>query len=108
VYQPTQGKSERYVGQFKRAGLDVGFTSGGKIAWAVYAPTRRGPSGLGGAYVGAVSEATIGAGIAANVLVGGFKDSVSLQPVSVGAQQGLGVAGGVGSLELQPVRGRRR
>jgi hypothetical protein len=46
--------------------------------------------------------------VAANVLVGGFKDSVSLQPLSVGAQQGLGVAGGVGSLELQPVHHRRR
>jgi len=35
------------------------------------------------------------------VLVGGFRKGINLQPLSVQAQTGLNVAGGIGSLHLR-------
>jgi hypothetical protein len=63
-----------------------------------------GRGSLAGSYVGASAEATVGAGLGANVLVGGFQRSVALQPVSVSGQTGLNFALGVGDLELRPAR----
>ena len=103
-FKSVTGRAERYSGRITRVGLDVGFTTGGKIAWAVYAPSQRGPGALAGGYGGASAEATIGGGVGANVLVGGFRKSISLQPVSVGAQKGLDLALAISGLELDFVR----
>jgi hypothetical protein len=43
----------------------------------------------------------VGVGAGANVLVGGFNKSVTLQPVSIEGSVGLNVAAGVTSLTLQ-------
>jgi hypothetical protein len=43
-------------------------------------------------------------GVGANVLVGGFGNSITLQPLSVGAQRGLNLAVAVSGLELHSVR----
>jgi hypothetical protein len=59
---------------------------------------------LAGNYVGASAQATVGAGLGANVLVGGSDRTVALQPLSVQGQTGLNVAAGVADLELRPVR----
>jgi hypothetical protein len=59
---------------------------------------------LSGTYAGASAEATVGAGLGANVLVGGSNRSVALQPVSVQGQAGLNVAAGVTQLELRAAR----
>lgn len=104
TYKSVRGYRERYVGRITRLGLDVGFTSGGTIAWAVYAPARRGPGALAGGYGGASAEATIGGGLGANVLIGGFRRSITLQPVSVGTQRGFDLALAVSGLELVSVR----
>ncbi len=64
------------------------------MVWAVYAPTNREVAALRGDYVGASGEATIGAGLGANVLVGGSNRTVALQPVSIQGQTGLNVAAG--------------
>ena len=53
-----------------------------------------------GTYVGASAEATAVLGLGANALVGGFKRSVGLQPLSIQAQTGLNVAAGVAELTL--------
>ena len=53
---------------------------------------------------GASAEATVGAGLGANVLVGGSDRTVALQPVSVQGQTGLNLAVGVTGLELHPAR----
>ena len=45
-------------------------------------------------------EATVGAGVGANALVGGSNRSVALQPLSVQGQVGLNAAAGIGALEL--------
>jgi hypothetical protein len=75
------------------------------MVWAVFTETVAGPGFLAGDYVGASGEASLGAGIGANVLVGGSNRTVTLQPVSVSGQIGVNIAFGVASLHLGlPVR----
>lgn len=105
VFTPSQsGAREVYTGSITKFGLDLGATSGGEMLWAVYAPTTRRFGALAGQYGGASAEATVGAGVGANVLVGGSKRTVTLQPVSVQGQTGVNLAVGVAGLELHPAR----
>lgn|SRR5512144_1343671 len=105
MFTPSQpGPREVYVGSITKFGLDLGATAGGEMVWAVYAPTTRKFGALAGDYGGATAEATVGAGLGANVLVGGSDRTVALQPVSVQGQAGLNVAAGVAELRLRPAR----
>jgi Protein of unknown function (DUF992) len=105
MFTPAQpGAREVYTGSITKFGLDLGATSGGEMIWAVYAPSNRRFGALAGRYVGATAEATVGAGVGANVLVGGSNRTINLQPVSVQGQTGLNVAAGVAGLELRPAR----
>jgi hypothetical protein len=105
MFTPSQpGPREVYVGGINKFGLDLGATAGGEMVWAVYAPTTRRFGALAGSYGGASAEATVGAGLGANVLVGGSDRTVALQPVSVQGQAGLNVAAGVAELSLRPAR----
>jgi hypothetical protein len=105
VYTPeVVGVQEGYFGTFTRFGLDIGITGGAVMVWAVFAGTNAGPGFLAGDYVGASGEATIAAGLGANVLVGGSDRTVALQPVSVSGQVGLNLAVGIGDLTLRPAR----
>jgi hypothetical protein len=70
------------------------------MVWAVFTQTVAGPGFLAGDYVGASGEATLGAGLGANVLIGGSNRTLTLQPVSVGGQIGLNLAVGVAALYL--------
>jgi hypothetical protein len=58
---------------------------------------------LSGRYIGASAEATIAVGLGANVLIGGSRRSVALQPISVQGQTGFNIAAGVGELRLRLV-----
>lgn len=98
------GPREVYVGSISKFGLDVGATSGGEMIWSVFAPSNKKFGALAGEYGGASAEATVGAGLGANVLVGGSDRTVSLQPVSVQGQAGLNLAVGVSGLSLRPAR----
>lgn len=103
------GRPEIYVGSISKFGLDVGATSGGRMVWAVHAATKGPQRGaLAGNYGGASAEATVGAGLGANVLVGGSNRSVALQPVSVQGQAGLNLAVGVSELSLRQARRQAR
>jgi len=105
VYSPElPGPQEGYIGSFTRFGLDLGITGGAVMVWAVFTSTVAGPGFLAGDYVGASGEATIAAGLGANVLIGGSNSTVALQPVSVSGQVGLNVAVGLGDLSLRPAR----
>lgn len=93
-----------YAGTIGRLGVDVGVNNGGALVWAVLAPVYNlKPGALEGSYFGASAEATVGVGIGANVLVGGFARSIVLNPVSVQGQTGLTVAAGLAGLSLQLV-----
>jgi hypothetical protein len=100
TFQPDNGPPEAYAGTMTKLGLDVGFTTGSAIIWTVFTGTNRYVGMLSGTYTGAQAEATVGAGIGANALIGGSNRSVALQPLSVQGQTGLNVAAGIGSLEL--------
>src|SRR5262245_22923626 len=94
---------EAYLGVMTTVGLDIGFTAGGGLAWAVFAPTA-GPlrGALAGEYVGASGEVTAVVGVGANVLLGGSNRTIALQPVSVEGQVGVNLALGVSGLALRP------
>jgi hypothetical protein len=102
VYRPSSGaRAEHYSGSIGKFGIDIGVTDRTRLAWAVFAPGKVNKGALKGSYTGASAEATVGVGVGANVLVGGFKKGINLQPISVQAQTGLNVAGGIGSLRLR-------
>jgi Protein of unknown function (DUF992) len=102
-FSGTNGRRESYNGTIGKLGVDIGVTTDTRVAWLVFAPGKLKAGSLKGSYQGASAEATVGIGLGANVLVGGFKKSINLQPVSVQAQTGLNIAGGLASLNLRPV-----
>jgi Protein of unknown function (DUF992) len=77
VFTSVSGNQEPYYGTIHKFGLDIG------------------------EYVGVDASATVGAGVGANVLVGSQR-SFTLQPLSIQAQTGLALAGGVAALALRP------
>jgi hypothetical protein len=83
-------------------GVDIGYTRGGVLIWDVVAPSSDvAPGALQGGYVGATVSATVGVGAGANVLVGGLRKSIALQPISITGESGLNVAAGIGALQLK-------
>jgi hypothetical protein len=97
------GRVEHYTGSISKFGLDVGYSRGGVIIWAVLAPTSNPPpAALTGQYGGITAGASVGVGAAANLLVGGSKHEISLQPLSVEGEKGLNVAAGIAEITLRP------
>jgi hypothetical protein len=104
-FKSDSGSTQNYVGAIGRLGLDLGVTAGGIMTWAVLASTSNIPSGaLAGEFVGASGDISVGVGVGANVLVGGTRKSISLQPLSLEGQVGANLALGVARMRLTPVR----
>jgi uncharacterized protein DUF992 len=102
AYARDKDYTEYYTGSITKFGADIGYLSSGVILWAVVAPTTDlGQGALAGHYGGATASVALGVGAGANVLVGGFKKSIALQPVSIEGQNGLNVAAGVAELALK-------
>jgi hypothetical protein len=90
-----------YLTCHEASGWGFGYLKSAVILWAVAAPTNDLKTGaLAGHYGGATASVSLGVGAGANVLLGGFKDSIALQPVSVEGQNGLNVAAGVAAMTL--------
>lgn len=105
IYTPMQpGPREVYTGSITKYGLDVGATSHGEMLWSVFAPGTIRFGAVAGQYGGAGAEASVGAGLGANLLVGGSGQSVTLQPVTAQGQSGLNLAIGVTGIDLYPAR----
>lgn len=102
TFKRSGGGREHYVGSIGKLGVDVGITDETVLGWVVFAPGKVSRGALKGSYTGASAEATVGLGVGANVLVGGFRKGINLQPLSLQAQTGLNVAAGVASLHLRP------
>jgi len=101
-YTSSDGRTERYIGEIQRWGVDVGFTNAATVIWAVVAGSRDiAPGSLAGDYGGVSAAVTPGVGAGANVLVGGSNRSIALQPVSVEGNTGLNIAAGVGAIRLR-------
>jgi Protein of unknown function (DUF992) len=104
-FRENSGWTQDYIGRMNRIGLDIGFTAGGVMAWAVLGSSSAiRPGALTGRFVGASGDISVGVGAGANLLVGGTAQSVSLQPLSLEGQVGLNLALGVAGLTLAPVR----
>ncbi len=103
-FTSTRGRTDSYSGAIRKLGVDLGFTTRQRLVWAVFAPTAGYHRGsLSGIYEGATLEATIGAGIGGNVLVGGTSGSVHLQLLSLTGQIGLNLAATGTSMTLSAV-----
>jgi hypothetical protein len=103
-FRSESGRTQNYFGTIGRLGFDIGFTAGGVMTWAVLASTPTIPSGaLAGEFVGASGDISAGLGVGANLLVGGTRKSVSLQPLSVEGQVGVNLALGVARMKLKPI-----
>ena len=101
-FVPNHRAGEHYRGTVDKFGVDIGYTQGGVLVWAVIAPTSDiKPGALEGSYAGASASATVGVGVGANVLVGGFDKSFTLQPVSIEGNTGLNIAAGIGAIHLK-------
>jgi Protein of unknown function (DUF992) len=103
IYASARGRArEAYQGTVSTLGLDVGATTGGQMAWAVFAPATLPRGALAGTHTGATAGGTVGAGASANVLVGGPDRRIIMQPAAMQGQTGVNVAAGVSTLELRP------
>ncbi len=104
-YSPNHGHGEHYIGKVQKVGLDIGYVDGATIVWAVIAPTSDvRPGALEGDYGGASASIAVGVGAGANVLIGGFDKSITLQPVSIEGQTGVNLAAGISSIKLEHAR----
>ena len=102
AYARDKNYTQYYTGSITKFGADIGYLSSAVILWAVVAPTSNlNPGALAGHYGGATASLSLGIGGGANVLVGGFKTSIALQPVSIEGQNGLNVAAGIAELSLR-------
>lgn len=102
TFQGIDDFSERYRGTVRKFGIDIGSTDRSVIKWAVFAPTTEMEAGaLEGDYAGLSAEATVGVGLGANAMLGGFDKSIALQPLSAQYQEGANIAAGIGTMTLR-------
>ncbi|MEN8204431.1 MAG: DUF992 domain-containing protein [Pseudomonadota bacterium] len=105
VFSHPEG-SEHYSG---RAGIGLGLDLNWKhtedVVYAVIggsSDVHPGAHGLAGTYLGGRVSATVGVGTGVAILVGGGNKNISLQPLAIEANSGLGAAAGIGYLSLEP------
>jgi len=102
LFSRTDGTGERYAGDIKRFGVDLGYTKDAQMVWLVFAPGSIVPEALTGDYGGVGAQATVVVGAGVNVLIGGSNKQITLQPVSVEGNVGINVAAGFAEVVLKP------
>src|SRR4051812_1957880 len=84
------GPAEPYRATLRRAGVDLGFNQQIVVAWAVWAPSSGPPRReLAGNYGGGAASATVGVGLGANALIGGFGETHAVPAFGRDAATGL-------------------
>lgn len=103
TFDPASGQEVAYyTGTISDFGLDIGTTSDATLVWGVLAPSADMERGaLEGNYGGVTAGASLGAGLKANALIGGFDKSIALNPVSLESQTGTNLTLGVSRLTLK-------
>jgi Protein of unknown function (DUF992) len=100
--QDGRAHVEKYNGSIDQFGVELGEVSAGHLIWEVVAATKGHRAGaLAGTYSGVGTNASIGLGAGANVLVGGTGRAFQLQPISVQGQTGVNFAGGITTFTLR-------
>jgi hypothetical protein len=101
AFTHTNGTVENYSGTVSQFGIEIGAVEEGHLIWAVFAGSPVSGTGLlAGKYAGVAASVAAGIGLGADVLVGGTGESLSLQPLAVDGEPGLGIAAGVEKIEL--------
>ncbi|MEQ1942310.1 DUF992 domain-containing protein [Mesorhizobium sp. VNQ89] len=101
VFTHTNGTVENYSGTVSQFGIEIGSVEEGHLIWAVFAGSPVSGTGLlAGKYAGVDASVAAGLGLGADVLVGGTGESLSLQPLAVDGEPGVGIAAGVEKIEL--------
>ena len=101
TFKHTDGSVERYGGRIKEYGLSLGNPGPAHLVWAVFSPSKNVKAGaLQGSYGGVTAGASVGVGMGANVLLGGFQKSFTLQPLSMSGEQGVNLALGIANVVL--------
>jgi len=101
TFRETNGDVTTYDASLSRLGVDIGLTGNKTVVWAVFGADGRSNGGLAGSYTGVNAEATVIVGVGANALVGGLKNGIVLNPLSISGQTGLNAALGVANLRLK-------
>jgi hypothetical protein len=101
VFNRANGTVERYNGQIRDWGFDLGYFHAGSIVWGVIAPGDNvAPGSLAGDYTGAGAGGSAGIGVKVNLLFGGDGGKISLQPLQFEGNVGIGANVGVTRLSL--------
>jgi hypothetical protein len=101
-YALNRREMHRYRADIGRIGLDLNISAGGVLIWAVHAHNRRLFRGdLRGEYTGASGNIALGLGVGGNVLLGGSRNTIALQPLSGEGNVGVGLSVGVGQIVLR-------
>ncbi len=101
TFKHTDGTEERYRGRIKEYGVSLGNPGPAHLVWGVFSPSKNVKAGaLAGGYGGVTAGASVGVGMGANVLIGGFQKSFTLQPISMSGEQGLNLALGIANVAL--------
>ena len=107
VYE-NHGQTEKYVGETGIGlGVDLHFKTNEKFGFAVIAASadvQPGAHALAGKYFGGTAGASAGVGLTASALIGGGDKNISLQPLSLGTDTGIGASAGLGYLYLQAAK----
>ena len=102
TFDPVSGPNESFTGSVSKIGVDLTDDKVETIVWYVFAPSAdTEPGALAGEYYGVSADASLGAGVGAKVLVGGFERSFTLQPAAVSGTRGLGLAAGIEQFKLK-------
>ena len=105
VFTHTQGV-EHYSGRAGIGlGIDLNWKSTEDMAYSVIGGTsdvQPAAHWLSGTYLGGRVSATVGAGGGVAVLVGGGDKNISLQPLALEFNTGIGAAAGIGYMALEP------
>lgn len=101
VFNRSNDTVERYTGQIRDWGFDLGYFHAGSIVWGVIAPGDNvAPGSLAGDYTGAGAGGSAGVGVKVNLLFGGDGGKISLQPLQLEGNVGIGANVGVTRLTL--------
>jgi hypothetical protein len=101
-FKPNHGDVQTYTGVIKEIGVNLSITKDNTMVWGVIAPEKdlSSPDELKGTYLGGTGQVEIGGGVAANILIGGSHQTISLQPISVNGMIGAGAALDIAKFEL--------
>ncbi|MDX8414547.1 MAG: DUF992 domain-containing protein [Mariprofundales bacterium] len=103
VFKSSQGIVEHYKGETGVGlGIDLNFDRETHTVYSVLAADfKKGEYQMAGKYVGAGGSVSLGAGVGAHALIGGNAKSITLNPVAISGQKGVGVEGGLTYLYLE-------